>query len=146
LVGSTNALAGIVRGHRRPVIWIRQEFRPDLADAFPEMRAKGIRIAIEGTSGCRIASDLQVDPADMIIVKKRYSAFYGTILDAVLADLKPDGVILAGTHTHACIRTTAIDAYQRDWDVVLAADCVDSYDREHHDVSLRYMQGRSHGS
>jgi isochorismate hydrolase len=26
--------------------------------------------------------------------------------------------------------------------VVLAADCVDSYDREHHDISLRYMKGK----
>jgi isochorismate hydrolase len=37
---------------------------------------------------------------------------------------------------------TAIDAYQRDWEVILAADCVDSYDREHHEVSLRYMDGK----
>jgi hypothetical protein len=25
--------------------------------------------------------------------------------------------------------------------MVLAADCVDSYDREHHDISLKYMNG-----
>jgi nicotinamidase-related amidase len=142
LIESTNALMGIVRGHDRPVIWIRQEFRPDLTDAFPEMRAKGIRITIQGTPGCQMVSDLEVNPADMIIVKKRYSAFYGTTLDRVLADLKPDGIILAGINTHACIRMTAIDAYQRDWEVILAADCVDSYDREHHEVSLRYMKGK----
>ena len=34
------------------------------------------------------------------------------------------------------------DAYQRDWSVVVAADCVDSYDREHHEISLRYMSGK----
>jgi nicotinamidase-related amidase len=142
LVQSTNALVDIARRHDLPVIWIRQEFRPDLADAFPEMRAKGIHITIQGTRGCEIASDLAVDPADLIIVKKRYSAFFGTSLDQALAVLKPDGIVLAGINTHACIRMTAIDAYQRDWEVVLAADCVESYDREHHDVSLRYMKGR----
>jgi hypothetical protein len=36
----------------------------------------------------------------------------------------------------------AIDAYQRDWRVVLAVDCLDSYDREHHEISLRHMQGK----
>jgi isochorismate hydrolase len=51
-------------------------------------------------------------------------------------------VILGGINTHACIRTTAIDAYQRDWPVILAAGCVDSYDREHHEVSLRYMKDK----
>jgi nicotinamidase-related amidase len=142
LVEATNTLVGIVRERNRPIIWVRQEFAPDLRDAFPEMRAKGIRITIQGTPGCQIASDLAVDRSDTIIVKKRYSAFFGTNLDQVLAGLEPDGLILAGINTHACIRMTAIDAYQRDLDVVLAADCVDSYDREHHDISLRYMKGK----
>jgi isochorismate hydrolase len=75
-------------------------------------------------------------------VKKRYSAFFGTALDETLAQLKPDAIILAGINTHACIRTTAIDAYQRDWPVVLASECIDSYDREHHEVSLKYMKDK----
>jgi len=142
LVRSTNALAGIVRSAGRPVIWVRQEFRADLKDAFADMRAKGIRVTIQGTQGSQIASDLVVDPTDTVIVKKRYSAFYGTVLEQVLARLRPDGLVLAGINTHACIRMSAIDAYQRDWKVILAADCVDSYDQEHHEISLRYMNGK----
>jgi maleamate amidohydrolase len=128
--------------HQRPVIWVRQEFRADLEDAFPEMRAKGIRITIAGTPGCQITAELVVDPSDTVVIKKRYSAFYGTTLDQALADLRPDGLILAGINTHACIRVAAIDAYQRDWRVILAADCVDSYDREHHEISLRYLKDK----
>ncbi|SRR5712692_6405377 len=142
LVQSTNEIVDIVRSHNRPVIWVRQEFQPDLQDAFPEMRAKGIRITIQGTQGCQIASELAVDPTDTVLIKKRYSAFYGTTLDQVLADLRPDGLILAGINTHSCIRMAAIDAYQRDWEVILAADCVDSYDQEHHEISLRYMKDK----
>src|ERR1700722_16785330 len=90
LAETTNILVGMVREHTRPIIWVRQEFAPDLRDAFPEMRAKGIRTTIQGTPGCQIVSDLAVDRSDTIIVKKRYSAFFGTNLDQVLADLKPD--------------------------------------------------------
>jgi nicotinamidase-related amidase len=142
LVRATNGLIAILRSHQRPVIWVRQEFRPDLQDALPEMRAKGIRITIQGTPGCRIDADLAVDPSDTVLIKKCYSAFHSTTLDQVLAALAPDGLILAGINTHACIRMAAIDAYQRDWQVVLAADCVDSYDREHHEISLRYMKDK----
>jgi nicotinamidase-related amidase len=142
LVQSTNELVGIARSFSHPVIWVRQEFEPDLRDAFPEMRAKEIRITIKGTQGCQILPELALDSSDIVIVKKRYSAFYGTTLDEALARLAPDTIILAGINTHACIRTTAIDAYQRDWPVVLAADCVDSYDQEHHEISLRYMKDR----
>jgi nicotinamidase-related amidase len=140
LVSSINQLVGSMRGLGHSVVWVRQEFEPDLRDAFREMKAKGIRITIKGTQGCQIVSELSAAPSDLVIIKKRYSAFYGTTLDETLARLQPDAIILAGINTHACIRTTAIDAYQRDWNVILALDCIDSYDREHHEVSLRYMK------
>jgi len=35
-----------------------------------------------------------------------------------------------------------IDAYQQDWKVIIAGDCVDSYDREHHEITLRYLNGK----
>jgi nicotinamidase-related amidase len=66
LLRATNALVAILGNHRRPVIWVRQEFREDLRDAFPEMRAKGIRITIEGTPACQIASELAVVPSDTV--------------------------------------------------------------------------------
>jgi nicotinamidase-related amidase len=142
LVQSINELVSVMRSFSHPVIWVQQEFEPDLRDAFPEMRAKGIRITIKGTPGCEILPELAVAPSDMVIIKKRYSAFYGTTLDDTLERLAPDAIILAGINTHACIRTTAIDAYQRDWPVILAADCIDSYDREHHEISLRYLKDK----
>jgi nicotinamidase-related amidase len=142
LVGAINELAGIVRASGHPVVWVRQEFEADLRDAFLEMRSKGIRVTIKGTKGACILSQLELAPSDPVIVKKRYSAFFGTDLDAVLQRLQPDSIILAGVNTHACIRTTAIDAYQRDWPVTLASDCIASYDREHHDVSIRYMRDK----
>jgi nicotinamidase-related amidase len=142
LVGSINELVGLMRQRGYPVIWVRQEFEPDLRDAFPEMKAKGIRITIKGTDGCEIASELATAPTDPVLIKKRYSAFFGTQLDQMLHRLTPDVLILAGINTHACIRVTAIDAYQRDWKIVVAAECVDSYDREHHDISMKYMKDK----
>ena len=142
LLDSTNELLSIARNAACPVIWVRQEFEPDLRDAFPEMKAKRIHITIRGTPGCQIVPELSAAPSDTVVIKKRYSAFFGTNLDEIIDRLQPDALILAGINTHACIRTTAIDAYQRDLRVVLASDCVGSYDREHHDVSLRYMQNR----
>jgi isochorismate hydrolase len=49
---------------------------------------------------------------------------------------------VVGVNTHACARTTAIDAYQHDYPVYVISDCVGSYDQEHHEVSLRYIDGK----
>ena len=142
LVASINELVGLFRASGCPVVWLRQEFEPDLSDAFPEMRSKGISKTVKGTPGCEIWPELHVQTSDIVVVKKRYSAFFRTSLDVVLQDLKVEEIVLAGINTHACIRMAAIDAYQRDWPVVLAADGVDSYDREHHLVPMKYMRDK----
>jgi isochorismate hydrolase len=45
-------------------------------------------------------------------------------------------------NTHACIRTTAIDAYQRDLAVIFASQCLGTYDEEQGQISMRYMDGK----
>lgn len=141
LVQGTNSLARVFRRAGLPVFWIRQEFARDLSDAFREMRRSNVSITIAGTSGCELLPELEQDPADTVLVKKRYSAFFGTDLDARLAKIRPDVLVIAGINTHACVRMTAIDAYQRDYDVIVVVECVASSDPEHHDVTLRYLDG-----
>lgn len=141
LVKSTNQLISAFRAHAQPVYWVRQEFAPDLSDAFVTMRKRGIRITIAGTDGCEILPELDRFPSDIVIIKKRYSAFFGTNLDQLLAARRPLTLVVAGINTHACVRTTAIDAFQRDLDVLIAGDCVYSYDPEHHEITRRYLNG-----
>ena len=59
--------------------------------------------------------------------------------------LRQDGIerlIIAGVNTHACVRMAVIDAYQRDYGVILASDCIDSWDPEHHRITLQYLSGK----
>jgi len=140
LVQSINELVALFRSREWPIVWIRQEFAPDLRDAFLAMRDQGKAITIAGTDGCHILSELNYSSADPMIVKKRYSAFFGTNLDELLASLKPDSLVLAGINTHACVRMTAIDDYQKNYRVVIAAEEVAAYDEEHHQITLRYLR------
>lgn len=142
LIRSMNKLIAAFRTAGLPVIWVRQEFKPDLSDAYLEMRDKRISVTIEGTPGAEIHSDLDHRSIDATIIKKRYSAFFGTNLDEMLSERGLTRLVLAGLNTHACIRMTAIDAYQRDLRVILAAECIDSYDDDHARMSLRYMDDK----
>jgi nicotinamidase-related amidase len=139
LVASVNRLAAAFRQAQQTVLWVRQEFAPDLSDAFPRMRKENLRVTIAGTDGCELLPELERHASDKVLVKKRYSAFFGTGLDETLVANRPEALVLAGINTHACVRTTAIDAYQRDYEVLVASDCVASYDAEHHEVTKRYL-------
>ena len=142
IIGATNELVGFFRRIERPIVWVRQEFAPDLSDAFLEMRKRGIQAHVAGTAGAQLDARLDARAADLVIVKKRYSAFFGTDLDRLLENLGVDTLVLTGVNTHACIRTTAIDAYQRDLEVIFASECIASYDEEHARISMRYMDGK----
>jgi isochorismate hydrolase len=91
---------------------------------------------------------LQTGDSPANAISKSYRGFESLSLrHAVWSAEKSSGagifyVIFAGINTHACIRVSAIDAYQQDWEIILAADCVGSYDREHHDISLKYMKDK----
>jgi maleamate amidohydrolase len=141
LCSSINHLTAFARASEFPVIWVRQEFEPDLSDAFPDMKKENIRMFIKGTPGPLILDELVRCDSDIEIIKKRYSMFFGTHLDALLRELDADPLILAGVNTHACIRTAAIDAFQRDFQVLVVGDCVASKDIEHHRITLDYLDG-----
>lgn len=139
LCDSINNLLSFAREKQFHIIWVRQEFKADLSDAFLEMRDENINMYIEGTHGSKIVEELSRMNDEHEIIKKRYSAFFETELDNLLKTLNPSCLVLAGVNTHACIRTAAIDAYQRDYRVLIIEDCVASPDQRHHDVTLDYL-------
>ncbi len=105
------------------------------------MKQSGESYALQGTNGCRLLPELQVAPDDLILVKKRYSAFFQTELDAVLGQLQPHALVLAGITTAWCIRSTAVDAYQCDYRVLLAQDAMAGFTERDHLESLNAMNG-----
>jgi len=135
-----NKLLRFARENQFHIIWVRQEFKADLSDAFLEMRDENINMYIEGTFGSKILEELEQMDDENEIIKKRYSAFFRTELDDLLKQLNPSFLVLAGVNTHACIRTAAIDAYQLDYRVQIISDCVASPDKRHHDVTLDYLE------
>ena len=141
LCSCINELTAIARATGHPVIWVRQEFEPDLSDAMLDMKSKNIHMFIKGTAGPLILDELDRSDADLEVVKKRYSMFFRTGLDALLRQLGTDQIILAGVNTHACIRVAAVDAYQRDFEVMIVRECVASKDAHHHDVTMDYLDG-----
>lgn len=50
--------------------------------------------------------------------------------------------MIARINTHACVRAAVVDASQRDYDIVLARDCIDAHDGEQHAATWRYLDGK----
>lgn len=139
LVEKINELTQMARSNHTPIIWVRQEFKNDLSDAYLGMRRDGIKITIEGDPGSKLLPELVVNDGDDNIVKKRYSAFFGTELRELLESKGVKKLIIGGVKTHNCVRMTVIDAYQNDYDVILAVDCLANVGDEHDEMTINFL-------
>lgn len=64
------------------------------------------------------------------IVKRRYSAFFGTELAIFLREQGVDAVVICGVKTNVCVRATAQDAFANGFAVHVVRDAVNT-NREH---------------
>ncbi len=79
---------------------------------------------LEGSWGARVIDDLEARPTDLYVVKRRYSAFFGTDLDLTLRDLQVDTLLIFGVVTNICVRSTVHDAFFLGYTVIVPEDCV----------------------
>jgi nicotinamidase-related amidase len=98
-----------------------------------------VSVSAEGVLSGSFPEEFCVDNEDYIVVKPRFSAFFGTELDALLRRLGVDTLLMAGTTTPNCIRTTAYDAIALEYNVAVARDCTSSATEEIQRVNLEDM-------
>ena len=109
---------------------------------------RGVKLELcwRGTWDAELIDEIsgEVRPEDDIIVKHRASAFYNTPLEAELRIKGIQVLIVTGTTTSFCIDSTIRDAYMRDYDVLVPAECVSDTDQAAHDAVLASVD-RFHG-
>lgn len=123
------------------IIDLPHEFKIDSNYAFLEIRSENIKTYIEGTPCNKIFEELVEMKGEIEIIEK-HIPFFHTDLNNLLKKLNPTYLVLAGVNTNACIRTAAVDAYQRNYRVQIISDCVASPDVRNPDVTLNSLSNR----
>ncbi len=89
----------------------------------------------EGTPWLDLITE-EVEGDYYIRTKKRLSAFYPTDLEFLLRQMNVTNVVLTGTMTDACVLSTAFDAANRDFRVIVPRDIVGGYNDEAEHAAL----------
>ncbi len=142
------ACAQVIAACRRadiPVVFVNSAYRADGSDVEHTRRqlwAQGGKPLTPGSTGpisIENPPEFGRREKDYEIIKPRYSAFFQTALDLLLRRLKVDTVLLAGTTTPNCIRTTCYDAISLDYRVRVLEDCCSSNTEEIQRSNMRDM-------
>ncbi|MGH3230126.1 MAG: isochorismatase family protein [Streptosporangiaceae bacterium] len=136
-LGRIRLVLDAARAAGAPVFFTRFELARDGSD-MGVYRAKRDLLASEGwclhgSVGARIADVVAPQATEMVLVKNKPSAFFGTPLLAMLVDRAVDSIVVMGGSTSNCVRATVVDAASYNLRVSVPADCV--FDRI--DVSHR---------
>jgi nicotinamidase-related amidase len=127
-----------------PVIFIQEVHRRNMVDFARELDGdEGIH-CLEGEPATGFFDHLCPQEGEYHIVKRRYSAFFGTELDLLLRGLDVQTVILIGGLTDVCVHYTFVDAHQYGYYARVVEDAVGGSSQSAHDASLcamEYLQG-----
>ena len=98
--------------------------------------------AMAGTPGAQVIHELEPRPneRELLCPKRAYGAFDGTGLDAQLRSLGIDEVVLAGQHTHICVRHTAYGGLIRGYAITVASDAVCAFEEVDEQDALDYLR------
>ena len=131
--------AAAARAAGIPVIYVRVGFRAGA----PEISPKNLSFSqvaadayVESSPATQIHSAVAPQPGDIVVTKRRVSAFAGSDLDVVLRSLDVDVLVLTGIATSGVVLSTVRQAADMDFRLTVLSDlCVD-LDPETHRVLM----------
>ena len=120
------------------IIYVKSCFRP----GHPEISTRNFSAArvasyggfVEGDPSVDISQEISPLENDIIVIKRRVSAFSSTDLDCVLRGLNIDNIVLAGVATSGAVLSTIRQAADLDYRITVIGDLCFDLDPEVHRV------------
>ncbi|MGE0451060.1 MAG: cysteine hydrolase family protein [Vicinamibacterales bacterium] len=118
-----------------PVVHVVVQFRPghpEVADRGPFQVVRRMNGLVEGTEGAAIHPAVAPRDGEIIVTKRRVSAFAGSDLDCILRASGRTHLILLGVATSGVVLSTVRAAGDLDYDMNVVGDCCADADEEIH--------------
>jgi MFS family permease/nicotinamidase-related amidase len=117
-----------------PVVYVRAAFRDRTPEISPRNRSfaplSGTNRMRETDPGTRIHPSVSPQPGDVIVTKRRISAFAGSDLDVVLRSAGVSCLVLAGVATSGAVLSTLRQAADQDFVLTVLRDACADRDSE----------------
>lgn len=141
LLTPIKAAIAAARAASIPVIYVKVAFRPGYPEVSP--RNKSFSAIRQGQSAlANIMNMTEIHPeiapqaGDVVVSKRRVSAFSGSDLEVVLRAQGITHLVLCGIATSGVVLSTLREAADKDYQLTVLADCCADADEEVHRVLL----------
>jgi nicotinamidase-related amidase len=140
VVAKGKALAERFRAGGAPVFLVHVHWAADYKDAPKQSVDEPAGLPAGGLPPVfyEFVEGLKQD-GDIVIHKRNWGAFYGTELDLFLRRRGITTIVLAGIATNIGVESTARDAWERNYDLVVVEDACTTNSAEAHAVSFKHI-------
>jgi nicotinamidase-related amidase len=121
------------------VVLVHVDFAPDLRDQLNPPRDEAPPPSALAPGWADFVPGLGPKEGDIVITKHQWGAFYGTGLDLQLRRRGIRTLVLGGIATNYGVESTARDAWERGYALVLAEDATATFTAEAHALALKYV-------
>jgi nicotinamidase-related amidase len=133
---SVNKAIQTARKNKMPVIYVVVGFRKGYPEASVNNKSfmvlKNGMMSFDTEEGTRIPASVAPQPDDIVITKRRVSAFTGSDLEVVLRSLEIKHLVLTGIATSGVVLSTVREAADKDYILTVLSDCCADRDEEVH--------------
>ena len=140
VLANATKMAQQFRHARAPVVLVRVAFAEDFADAPPQNVDQPMQRPAQGlpSEWSTLAPGL-LGPGDLVVTKRQWSAFHGTELDLQMRRRGIKTIVLGGVATNFGVESTARQAWEHNYDVVVLEDVCASASAELHEMTLAHV-------
>ena len=123
VIANARMVCEAARGAGIQVVYLTIGYPPDLSTAGgPDSPNPRKELVTFGTWDFQIVEELAPLAGDVVIVKSRYSGFFGTNLDSMLRSRGVRNLLMVGIASNVCVESTLRDAYFLEYWPVMVAD------------------------
>ena len=138
LITALNKAIQAARNCKMPVIYVVVGFRKGYPEVSPSNKSfstiKSGVMNFDTEEATKVHGSIAPSPGDIIITKKRVSAFTGSDLEVVLRSLEIKHLVLSGVATSGVVLSTLREAADKDYVITVLSDCCADMDDEVHRV------------
>jgi ureidoacrylate peracid hydrolase len=139
LVPTVQRLLAAARAKGVPVIFVYTAYHQSFVDASPRSPSRKSGSLVEGSWGAKILAEIAPQEREVVVRKRRPSAFFETSLDSSLRGLGARSIFICGVATNRAVESTARDAFNRDYESFIVADGTAARSVAAHNASLESL-------
>ena len=136
VVAANIELLAAFRNSGRPIFFTTVVYYDDQQASIFRAKVPALNVLQPGSRWVAVDSRMERQVSEPLIEKQWASAFFGTDLSKQLRALAVDSLVVTGLTTSGCVRASAVDGLQNNFQVVVAREAVGDRNLDAHQANL----------